>query len=38
MKNARKYKIDNTEWISSLNLIRFKVKLSDNKKWVDLRS
>ena len=36
MKSAGKYKIDNTEWISSLTLIRFKIKLSDNKKWVDL--
>ena len=36
MKSAGKHKIDNTEWISSLTLIRFKIKLSDNQKWVDL--
>ena len=36
MKSAGKYKIDNTEWISSLTLIGFKIILSDNKKWVDL--
>ena len=33
MKSAGKYKINNTEWISSLTLIRFKIKLSDNKKY-----
>ena len=32
MKSAGKYKIDNTEW----TLIRFNIKLSGNKKWVDL--